>query len=277
MRRPALRALFLILSGGVLCGCWDLEQSVVLRRDLTGEAEFRVGVDKRPLRLLGLRKKLELEGKGRAPTSEEAAAAWADESETPRGVPIAERLEKIKSELATKLPAGARLIDCSLSDDGKWNRARFHLGFTDLNVLGRAGLFNLEPDGGGAPASAGETTPDAATAKSAKSLEPFRRVRIEDEGSTILVTSEPLRPDFYMDSAFLVKGQTVDNPEWNRLVGESFSAFRIAFRLQAPFEVVESNATRREGDTLFWEYDYETLARRRVGEPIAGIRVRYKK
>jgi hypothetical protein len=264
MRRLALRALCLIFSCAVLCGCWDLEQSVVLHRDLTGEAEFRVGADKRPLRLLALREKIQLEGKARMPTSGEVAAAWADESETPRGVSIAERLRTIQSELEKKLPSGVRLIDSSLSDDGKWNRARFRFGFTDLNALSRASLFALAPRA--------ETSE-----KDAKSLEPFRQVRLQDEGETILVTSEPLRPNFYMDSAFMVKGQTVDDPEWNQRVGESFSAFRIAFRLQAPFAVVESNATRREGDTLFWEYDYETLARHKVGEPIEGIRVRYKK
>ena len=54
------------------------------------------------------------------------------------------------------------------------------------------------------------------------------------------------------------------------------AGLRVAFRIDAPFEVVEHNATAVEGGTLIWEYDSEALTTAAAQAP-QQIRVRYRK
>ena len=52
-----------------------------------------------------------------------------------------------------------------------------------------------------------------------------------------------------------------------------FKGLRVAFRITAPFEILEQNAHRKEGNTLIWEFDVKSLEK---ATP-TGIRVRYRK
>ena len=60
-------------------------------------------------------------------------------------------------------------------------------------------------------------------------------------------------------------------------VEEAMSGVRVSFRIQAPHEVVEHNATKVDGDTLLWDYDMKAL--QKMGEEGAdeGTLVRFKK
>ena len=68
---------------------------------------------------------------------------------------------------------------------------------------------------------------------------------------------------------------------------EVFKNFRVAWRIETPFQVVESNATRKEGKALIWEYRLEDLERmdkearakggKSKGIDDLGVRVRYRK
>jgi hypothetical protein len=48
-------------------------------------------------------------------------------------------------------------------------------------------------------------------------------------------------------------GKDGGNPEMTKAFAAAFKGARFAFRLESPFEVVETNATRRDGHTLYWE------------------------
>jgi hypothetical protein len=55
---------------------------------------------------------------------------------------------------------------------------------------------------------------------------------------------------------------------------------RVAWKITAPFEVVSSNATRKEGNTLIWEYDFQKLQKLGSSKKALddmGVRVTYKK
>ena len=58
---------------------------------------------------------------------------------------------------------------------------------------------------------------------------------------------------------------------------EMFKGFRIAFKITAPFDVLEQNATRKDGNTLIWEYDLKTIQTMKPEQLKQGIRVKYKK
>ena len=42
-----------------------------------------------------------------------------------------------------------------------------------------------------------------------------------------------------------------------KMIRDAFSKMRVTYRITAPFTVVSHNATRKEGNTLIWEYNLE--------------------
>ncbi len=66
-------------------------------------------------------------------------------------------------------------------------------------------------------------------------------------------------------------------PDMKKQMEEAFKGLRIAWKIQAPFEVIEHNATRKEGNTLIWEYTLDTFEKMKPGETPPPIRVKYKK
>ena len=58
---------------------------------------------------------------------------------------------------------------------------------------------------------------------------------------------------------------------------DAFKGLRLAFRIDSPFEVVEHNATRKEGQALLWKYDLKTLSKMTPEQMSKGVRVRFKK
>jgi hypothetical protein len=51
----------------------------------------------------------------------------------------------------------------------------------------------------------------------------------------------------------------------------------VAFRISAPFEVIEHNAHRKDGTALVWEYDLNSLQKMSPEQMKNGVRVRYRK
>jgi hypothetical protein len=73
---------------------------------------------------------------------------------------------------------------------------------------------------------------------------PFGTLRVEDDGETLLVTAKPINP---------MAEQLMGGPPPPGMEAASAGAMaglRFAFRIDAPFEVVEHNATAVEGGTL---------------------------
>jgi hypothetical protein len=55
---------------------------------------------------------------------------------------------------------------------------------------------------------------------------------------------------------------------------------RVTYRITAPFQVVSSNATRREGQTLIWEYNlekFEEMSKKKTKADDLAVQVTYKK
>jgi hypothetical protein len=62
-------------------------------------------------------------------------------------------------------------------------------------------------------------------------------------------------------------------------VKDAFSKMRVAYRITAPFTVVSHNATRREGNTLIWEYDmaaFEKMEKTKKLDDL-GVHVTYRR
>ena len=64
-----------------------------------------------------------------------------------------------------------------------------------------------------------------------------------------------------------------------KLMKDAFKDMRVTYRISAPFTIVSHNATRREGDTLIWEYNvarFEELSKKKNPEDF-GVRVTYRR
>ncbi|MFP5288888.1 MAG: hypothetical protein ACLGI9_24340, partial [Thermoanaerobaculia bacterium] len=103
---------------------------------------------------------------------------------------------------------------------------------------------------------------------------PFAGLQVKEEGGTILLTSEAMNPVAEQKS----QAESMDlSPEMKKMVEDSLKGLRVAFKIDAPFEVVEHNATRKEGRTLIWEYDIKSLEKMTPEQAAQGVRVRFKK
>ena len=104
---------------------------------------------------------------------------------------------------------------------------------------------------------------------------PFAGLKVVDEGSTILVTSAAQNPA--SDQKAVLKQLPPMDAIVKMYLDSVFKSFRIAFRMTAPFETLEHNAHRKDGDTLIWEYDLAALEKLTPAQMSQAIRVRYKK
>ena len=57
-----------------------------------------------------------------------------------------------------------------------------------------------------------------------------------------------------------------------KMIEDSFKGLRLAFRIDAPFQVVEHNATKKDGQALFWEYDLKTLNKMTPEQLAQGVK-----
>ena len=255
MRRLAA-VVYLALSF-VAAGCMSIEQTITLQKDLTGTAAMTMTADLEPMVMMVAKMQHEMTGgKGDPPAAviekakQELLAAKAAD-------PI--DIEDEKEGLRESLPQGIKLIEASFKDDGLKLIGRFVLGFDKLSKLTD---LSLDPPG--------DTASPAPVANPMQ--RPFEGLKIVEEGGTILITSPTHNP--LADQA--KPGEPVD-PMAKSMVDSMMKGFRVAFRLTAPFEVLEHNAHRKDGTTLVWEYDASTVEKLIAGGDAPAIRVRYKK
>jgi len=233
-------------------GCVDIEQSYTLRRDLSGTAEVRVTADFESFaRAQAFRARSE-EGKPGDPSQEEIEEAIASLSGSLDVLARPANLELMQAEARKRLPAGIQLLDYTISREAR--RAKMVLGFAFDDVFKVSSIKHVP-------------TPAQKESGARPSESPFSNFQVKDEGETLLVY--PLAENAAVPyTPFAGKSPGSDGPP---------SIDRFAIRIEAPFEVVATNATRREGTILFWDYDAEAIAKTPPEVQAKGFWVRYKK
>ncbi len=278
------KAITVALAGACLllsAGCFDIEQTLVLERNLSGKAGLKVGLDFEPMIYIMAAMKRSFEGKEGPPTKEELAAGRQEFlAKKKSGESDAPDPKQIQEDAKKSLPPGVRLLDSGVEEDGLQMKFRFLFGFDDVKKLSQLKLSGKAAEGG----PPGVSNPVES---------PFDNLEVVDEGKTILVTSRPKNPlggakkDKPAESGDAAEGETAEPAEVDPEIREVFKNFRVAWRIEAPFEVIESNATRKEGKVLIWEYRLEDVermekeARKKGGKAKSfddlGVRVRYRK
>lgn len=250
----------------LLTGCFDVEQSLVLQKDLSGKAGFSMQVDLEPMVAMMLMMQRSMEGKEGEPTAAELEAAKKDFLANMKKSESKPDPQKQKEELAKSLPAGVKLLDSTFKDEGLKILADVALGFDNVHKLKQVKLSEPKPAGqeqGGPPSP--ENPFDT----------PFGDLEITEQGDTILLTTKPKNPLEEQKQEMGGEGQVA--PEMEKQLEKAFKGLRIAWKIEAPFQVLEHNAHRQEGKTLVWEYTLDSLKAMDPKKAAEGIRVKYKK
>lgn len=250
----------------LLAGCFDVEQSLVLQKDLSGKAGFSMKVDLEPMVYMMLMMQRSMEGKEGEPTAAELETAKKDFLANAQKTESKPDPEQQKAELAKSLPAGVKLLDSNFKDDGLKILGAFSLGFDDIHKLKQVKLSDAKPgeSGQGGPPGAEQNPFDT----------PFGDLEITDQGNTILLTTKPRN---LLEEQKKEMGGDGVAPDMEKQLERAFKGLRIAWKIEAPFQVLEHNAHRQEGKTLVWEYTLDSLKAMDPKKAAEGIRVKYKK
>jgi hypothetical protein len=241
LRLPA--ALLAGIAGLLLAGCFDIEESIDLDRNLSGKAGLDVTVDMGAMVVPMLMMSRGMEGKTGDPTPAEIAKARQEmidqQKKDPSKGPSAPKREDIEKSL----PPGVHLIDAGVDDPKDLKmRAHFRFAFDDVNKLAqiREAKKKDEP----APGPGKPTLFD----------QPFAALKLVDEGKTLLLSTQLGNP-VSEAGAQAGGGDAPPTPEAQKTLDQIFQGLHLRFRLTTPFAVVDSNATRRDGQTLVWDLD----------------------
>jgi hypothetical protein len=258
--KNTLVVLSLLLVSFFATGCFEIEQSIELKKDLSGTADFHLGVDMEPMVVVMAQFGREMEGKKGPMTPAEIAKAKADfKKQNAEKKKEKQDEPPSKAEIQKSLPPGVTLLDFAAKELDFGVVTDFKFGFDKIQHLIDVKL----PSKGEDP-----------TKKSVIDS-PFEGLQLVEKGDTITIQTQPLNPTEN------VKEQASDapklDPDTEKMVKQAFEKMRVVYRIKAPFTIVSHNATRREGDTLIWEYDmkrFEELAKSKKPE---GVRVTYKR
>jgi hypothetical protein len=260
--RGILAALLVIFC----TGCFEVEQSIELKKDMSGTANFKLGIDMEPMVIIMAKVQKEMGGDKSPLTKAEIAAAKADFKKKEKKS-TTETAEDPRKQAEGGLPPGVKLLDVSVAEKEFGVVTNMKFSFDKLSSLVGVKLGSKQKEGGDP------------TKKSIIDT-PFQGLEISETAKTISIHTKPQNPADKVKSETSEAGPKLD-PDTEKMMNDAFKNLRVAWKITAPFEVASSNATRKEGNTLIWEYDFATLQKLAAASPKAlddlSVRVTYKK
>ena len=247
-------------------GCFEVEQSIELKRDLSGTANFKLGVDMEPMITIMAKVQKEMSGDKSPLTKADIAAAKADFKKNQ--TKSTSKTEDPRKEAEGGLPPGVKLLDVSVNEKEFGVTTNMKFAFDKISSLVGVKL-GTKKEGAG---------PADPTKKSVLDT-PFQGLEISETAKTISIHTKPQNPAEKVKTEASEQGPKLD-AETEKMMNDAFKNLRVAWKITAPFEVVSSNATRKEGNTLIWEYDFEKLQKLAASQKALddlAVRVTYKK
>ena len=256
--RKRLFAGILALCVVPLSACFDVEQAIKLQKDMSGEVALSMTIDMEPMVMFMLKMQREMSDQKGEPTPAEIEKAKKEFLAS--GKMKTRPTRRRRTTIEKSLPPGVKLLSSSVKDDGFKINARLNFAFDHVSKLA-----DVQLDGEGKAPQMGPSNPFD---------QPFPGLKIKDEGSTILMTMEATNPAAEQKEQ---SGQMNMSPADLKMIEDSFKGLRVAFRIDTPFQVVEHNATKKDGQSLLWEYDLKTLNKMTPAQLAEGMKVRFKK
>ena len=255
-KKIAAAALALCLP--FMSGCFDVEQAMKLQKDMSGEVGFNMTVNMEPMVLFMLKMQREMMDQKGPPTAAEIEKAKKEFLASGKSKMTTDATKQ--AEMEKNLPPGVKLLSSSVKEDGLKINVNLRFAFDHVSKLAQVNLAK----------------PGAAEAPGPKNPfdTPFPGLTIKDDGKSLLMTMEATNP------AAEQKADTAQMnlpPESMKEIEEAFKGLRFAVKIETPMEVLEHNATRKDGQALSWEYDMKTLNKLTPAQLKEGIKVRFKK
>ncbi len=257
--------LFSAVLALFLTGCFEIEQSINLNKDMSGTADLKIGVDMEPMVVIMARMQHDMEGKKGPMTQAEIDAAKLDfkkHSTTSSSKDSSKESKDPRAEAEKSLPPGIKLLDLSVVEKEFGVESKFKFGFDSLAHLVDLRLPSKDDD---------------PTKKNVMDT-PFKGLEVTETSSTLTIRTKPQNPAEKATEE--AKGQAPKmDPEMEKMMRDAFKKMRVTYRITAPFKVVSSNATRKEGNTLIWDYDFDRLEKIGTAKNLDdfGVKVTYQK
>ena len=257
-----IKFVFVVLLCVFLTGCFEIEQSINLQKDLSGTADFHMGIDMEPMVVIMAQMGKEMGGQKGPLTAAELAKAKADfkkQMASKKSDPAPDR-----KEMEKELPPGIKLLDFKATEKEFGVAMDMKFGFDKVaNLIG----VKMPQKEGSDP-----------TSKNVMDT-PFEGLQVIEKGNLITVQTKPANPAEKVNEDVAQQGGPKLDPEMEKMMKDAFSKMRVVYRLTAPFTIVSHNATRKEGNTLIWEYDmkrFEELSKSKSKDDF-GVKVVYKR
>ena len=258
MKTKTILALVTLL---LAAGCFQIDQSIDLQKDLSGTADFHLGIDFEPMITVMAQFAHEMEGKKGPASQAEIDKARADFKKNSKKTTSE---KPSRADIEKDLPEGVKLLDFKATEKDFGVATDFKFAFDKLSRLVNVKLPQKE---GGDPTQ--KNVVDS----------PFDGLEVVEKGDTITIRAKAQNPtEAVKDEA--KSSQTKIDPETEKLMRDAFSKLRVTYRITAPFTIVSHNATRKQGNTLIWEYDmarFEAMAKDKKNLADAGPQVTYKR
>lgn len=255
MNKTVVALLSLLLTAG----CFEIDQSINLEKNLSGTASFHLGVDLEPMIVVMAQFAREMGGEKGAITEAELAEARAEFKKTSSKKSVEDELTRV--DIEKELPEGVKLLGFEMSERELGVDSTFRFGFDRVSRLIGVKL----PSKGKDP-----------TQKNVIDT-PFEGLELVESADTMTLRTRPLNPQE------AVQKEAADAPKMDpameKIIKDAFGKMRVTYRVTAPFAIVSHNATRKEGNTLIWEYDlkrFEELAKSK-NLADAGVSVTYRR
>jgi len=250
----------------VFSGCFQIDNAITLKSDLSGTADFHLGVDLEPMVLVMAQVGREMEGKKGPVTAEELAKAKADfrASAKKNAAKQDGSGEPKKEDVEKSLPPGVKLLSLNVKEQDFGIDTNFKFAFNKLSQLVGVKL----------PSSKSEDP----TKKNVIDT-PFEGLEMVEKGDTITISTKPQDPTQKVKERTAESGGPKMDPETEKMIRDAFSKMRVSYRITAPFKVVSHNATRVEGQTLIWEYNLarlEEMSKKKNADDM-GVQVTYRR
>ncbi len=245
--------------------CFEIEQTLDIKKDMSGVAGFKMGIDFEPMVVIMANMQRSMAGKKGPATKKEIEAAKADfrKQQAQKKTKDEFNPEAVKAEANKSLPKGIKLLDVAVDQKDFSITSLFHFAFDRIDHLVGVKL----------PKKNSEDPTDKNVID-----QPFESLEFSEKGDTFTIKTKPANPAESVKSEASKEGPPAD-PEMEKMMEDAFKKMRIAYKITAPFTVVSTNAMRREGNTLIWEYDFaalEKMAKSGAKMP-EGVTVTYKR
>lgn len=258
MTRSAAIVLAALLTLPAL-GCFEIEQAVDLNKDLSGTATFKVGLDMEPMITIMAQVQKEMSGDKSPLTKEEIARAKEEFKKSSKRT--GSTSEDPRRAAESGLPPGVKLVDAKVDEKEFGVTTTLKFTFEKLAALVAVNLASSE---GGDPT------------RKAVIESPFKGLQVSETAETITIRTAPQNPAEEVRNEAKEQAPKID-PETEKMMNDAFKNLRVAWKITAPFEVLSTNATRREGKTLVWEFDLERFKQLEKSGSDPGVQVTYRR